>query len=95
MFQQLVLVLLLFRCIQTLSYGTSGKCLFILGSSPDSAAKSCFDIYETGSSLSNGIYWIGSSRESAVQVHTPSPSNCIDVLCERRHDQLATFLCHF
>ena len=94
MFQQLVLVLLLFRCIQTLSYGKSGKCLFILGSSPDSAAISCFDIYETGSSLSNGIFWIGSSRENAVQVYASSPSNFIDVLCKRRHDRLATLLRH-
>ena len=82
MFQQLVLILLLFRCIQTLSYGF----LFILGSSPDSAAISCFDIYETGSSLSNGIFWIGSSRENAVQVHTSSSSNFIDVLFKRRLD---------
>ena len=75
MFQQLVLILLLFRCIQTLSYGNPGSFLFILGSSPDSAAISCFDIYETGS-----------SRENAVQVHTSSSSNFIDVLFKRRLD---------
>ena len=86
MFQQLVLILLLFRCIQTLSYGNPGSFLFILGSSPDTAAISCFDIYETGSSLSNGIFWIGSSRENAVQVHTSSSSNFIDVLFKRRLD---------